>query len=104
MVVRRWKGFKTFMWWSAFSYNKKGPYYIWPTDTDAQKRDREVEARKGIAERNAARYKSDKAIWEAATPISRLRIGANYPGRKPVFRHNDNNGAYVLKDRKGGIN
>jgi hypothetical protein len=35
--------------------------------------------------------------------MSRLRVRANIPGRKPVFRH-EGNGAYVLKDGKGGIN
>jgi hypothetical protein len=30
-------------------------------------------------------------------------VRANIPGRKPVFRH-EGNGAYVLKDGKGGIN
>ena len=28
VVTRRWKGFKEFIWWSCFLYNKKGPYYI----------------------------------------------------------------------------
>jgi len=26
------------------------------------------------------------------------------PGRKPVFKHNENTGAYVLKEGKGRIN
>jgi hypothetical protein len=26
------------------------------------------------------------------------------PGRKPVFKHDENTGAYVLKEGKGGIN
>jgi hypothetical protein len=30
-------------------------------------------------------------------------VKANVPRRKPVFRHKEN-GAYVLKDGKGGIN
>jgi len=29
IVVRRWKGRKEFMWWSYFSWDHKGPYYIW---------------------------------------------------------------------------
>jgi hypothetical protein len=35
VVVEWWKGFQEFMWWSAFLYDKKGPYYIWPKETDA---------------------------------------------------------------------
>jgi transposase len=28
VIMRRWKGFKEFMWWSCFSYDKKGPWHI----------------------------------------------------------------------------
>ena len=35
--------------------------------------------------------------------MSGLRVKANVPGQKPVFRYKEN-GAYVIKDRKRGIN
>jgi hypothetical protein len=35
--------------------------------------------------------------------MSRLRVKANVPRRKLAFRHKEN-GAYVIKDGKGGIN
>jgi len=57
-----------------------------------------------IAHRNEARFEKDREIWEASNPISRLRISPNYPGRKPTFKHTEDTSAYVLKDRKGGIN
>lgn len=39
VVARRWKGRMEMIWWSCFSYNKKGPYYIWKDETAAEKRD-----------------------------------------------------------------
>jgi transposase len=91
------------MWWSAFSYNKKGPYYIWPKETDAVRKERERVQEICLTNWNKARYAEDLATWELTKPMERLRVKANVPGRKPVFRHNEN-GAYVLKDGKGGIN
>jgi hypothetical protein len=29
------------MWWSAFLYDKKGLYYIWPKESDAVRKERE---------------------------------------------------------------
>jgi hypothetical protein len=37
VVVRRWKGFEEFMWWSCFTYDRKCPYHIWEEDTPAKK-------------------------------------------------------------------
>jgi hypothetical protein len=103
VIVHRWKGFQEFMWWSSFSYNKKGPYYIWPKETDIKKKQREKQAKIVVANWNAARYANDLEEWELSKPMSRLRVRANYPGPKPAFRHKEH-GAYILKDGKGGIN
>jgi hypothetical protein len=35
--------------------------------------------------------------------MERMRLRLNMPGPKPKFRHEEN-GVYVIKDRKGGIN
>jgi len=32
-IKRRWKGFKEFMFWGCFSFDKKGPCYIWEDET-----------------------------------------------------------------------
>jgi len=103
VIVRRWKGFQEFMWWSAFSYDKKGPYYIWPKETDAERKEREKQAKIVVANWNAARYADDLAEWELNKPMSRLRVRVNVPGPKPAFRHAEN-GAYILNNGKGGIN
>jgi transposase len=100
VCTQRWKGYMTFMWWSAFSYDKKGPYYIWPVSTPAETK----EMKDDLAARNAARYESDKLDWEMANGIRRLRVDRNMPGTKPQFKHDEDHGAYVVKDGKGGIN
>ena len=91
------------MWWSAFSYDKKGPYYMWPKESDAVRKDRERQQTIILTNWNNARYAEDKASWELTKPMERLRVRSNVPGPKPKFRHEEN-GAYVVKDGKGGIN
>jgi hypothetical protein len=55
--------------------------------------------------RNAARYKSDKAIWSILEGgLRRTRITRNMLGKKPQFQHNEKTRVYVLKDGKGSIN
>ena len=100
VIVRRWKGFSELMWWSAFSYDKKGPFHIWEDETKEEKE----ACLKDLAARNAAKYENDKAMWELENGIRRLRATTTVPGRKPVFKHNENTGAYVLKEGRGGIN
>jgi hypothetical protein len=46
------------MWWSCFSYDKKGLYYIWKDETAKERK--EIEA--DLKARNAKRYESDKLI------------------------------------------
>ena len=91
------------MWWSAFSYDKKGPYYIWPKESDAVRKERERQQTIVLTNWNNARYAEDKALWQLTKPMERMQLRSNKPGPKPQFRHNEN-GAYVVKDGKGGIN
>jgi hypothetical protein len=46
----------TFIWWSAFSYDKKGPYHIWEPETPEEHKEMVAD----LKARNAARYKEDK--------------------------------------------
>jgi hypothetical protein len=39
IIKRRWKGKKEFMFWASFSYDKKGPCYIWQDETATEKKD-----------------------------------------------------------------
>jgi hypothetical protein len=100
VITRRWKGFSEMMWWSSFTYDKKGPFHIWEDETKEEKKACE----KDLAKRNAARYENDKAMWEIENGIRRLQATSTMPGRKPTFKHDENTGAYILKEGRGGIN
>jgi hypothetical protein len=43
-------------------------------------------------------------MWEIENGIRQLQATTTAPDRKLVFKHDENIGAYVLKDGKGGIN
>ena len=68
VVTTRWKGFSEFMWWSCFSYDKKGPYHIWEDETPAEKK----AMKKDLDAWNEAKEPNDKLIWEATQAIHRL--------------------------------
>ena len=38
VIRNRWKGFSEFMFQGSFTYNKKGPCYVWQKETAAQKK------------------------------------------------------------------
>jgi hypothetical protein len=88
------------MWWSCFTYEKKGPFYIWEDETKEEKQ----ACIKDLETRNVVRYEEDKLNWELENGIQRLRATSTMLGRKPTFKHNEETGAYVLKEGKGGIN
>jgi hypothetical protein len=44
------------MWWSAFSYKKKGLFHIWEDETKEEKE----ACLKDLAARNIAKYEEDK--------------------------------------------
>jgi hypothetical protein len=88
------------MWWSCFSYNKKGPYHIWSLETKAEKE----ACKKDLDTRNAARYEEDRQKWELENGLRRIHITRNQRGPRAQFRHTEDTGAYVLKEGKGGIN
>ena len=46
VIRRRWKGFSEFMFWGAFSYDKKGPCHVWEKETAQEKKDRKDDLNK----------------------------------------------------------
>ena len=88
------------MWWSCFSYDEKGPYYIWEDETPAEKR----MCKADLASRNAERYEKDKEEWEMAYSIHRLHTTRAQSGPRAQFKHTEKTGAYVLNEGKGGVN
>jgi hypothetical protein len=57
VVVRRWKGFKEFIWWSGSNWREKELRHIWEAETAVESRT----AAKDLAVRNTAGYKKNKA-------------------------------------------
>jgi len=88
------------MWWSCFSYNKKGPYHIWSPETKAEKE----ACKKDLDARNTARYEEDCRKWELEYGLRRIHITRNQSGPRAQFQHTEDTGAYVLNEGKGGIN
>ena len=53
---------------------------------------------------NAKRYESDKAKWELEYVMQRIHITRNQPRPRVTFKHNEDTGAYIVKEGRGGIN
>ena len=70
VVIYQWKGFKVFIWWSCFLYNKKGLYYIQEEETAAEKK----ACKADITARNTARHNKDKEEQELAQLIYQLYV------------------------------
>jgi transposase len=100
VIRRRWKGFKQFMFWGCFSYDKKGPCHIWEDETPKEKKESEI----WLEQQNKILEPICKAEWEIQTAMRRVRISRNMPGKKPVWKWNKTNGKLVRdSNSKGGI-
>ena len=88
------------MFWGCFSYDQKGPCYIWEDKTPAEKK----EAKKWLEERNAELEPLCKQAWELETALQRLRITRNVGGPKPRWRWCEKTGKLERKASQGGIN
>ena len=97
-IRRRWKGFKEFMFWGCFSYDKKGPCHVWEDETPKEKKAAEA----WLEEKNAILEPICKGEWELENSMRRLRIKRNMPGKKPIWKWNKAHGKLV-RDSKGGI-
>lgn len=56
------------MFWGCFLYDKKGPYYIWKDEIQAEKK----EANTWLEEQNCLLEPIYKANWELETAIRRV--------------------------------
>jgi transposase len=98
VIRRRWKGFSEFMWWSCFSYDFKGPYHIWRTQTVAERKRDDIK----LAELNETLEAAARAEWELSTGLRRINLRRNPGGKKPQWRWNRSTGKLVRKSQ-GGI-
>ena len=92
------------MFWGAFSFNKKGPCHVWEKETAEEKRERKAD----LDARNSLIKKANKQKWEKEQR-KWLRDWKKVHGRAPggvrkVWKHNEKTGAFVMKNRRGGIN
>jgi hypothetical protein len=98
VIRRRWKGFSDFMFWGCFSYDRKGPYHIWKTQTVAQRKKDDLE----LAQLNEQLEEAAKAEWEISTGIRRINL-RNPGGKKPQWRWNQSTGKLVRRSQASGI-
>jgi len=87
-----------FIFWGSFSYDRKGPCYIWRPKTANEKKESKLE----LKTINKAIEPELREAWELTTGLQRLGL-RNKPGRKPSFRMNKENGAFERNSKKGGI-
>ena len=98
VTQRRWKGAKEFMFWGVFSWWEKGPCHIWKDKTAKEKK----AAQHDLKTRNSLTEVAHCTAWELETGMARLGL-RNKPGRKPIWKYTEANGAAVRKKGKGGI-
>jgi hypothetical protein len=100
-VVRpRWNGASEFMFWGCFSYDKKGPCYIWKVETQKEKE----EAKRELAVVNAANELAAKIAWKLETGVRCINLCRRLGGPVPQWKFTEKRDALVRKTSKGGIN
>jgi hypothetical protein len=85
-VIRpTWKGASAFMFWGSFSYEKKGPYHTWKTETAAEQK----AAKKDLQTLNDSMEKEAREKWQLTTGMRRLVLRhGRAPGRVPEWKFN----------------
>jgi hypothetical protein len=80
-IRERWKGYLEFMFWGSFSYNKKGPCYIWVSETKAER----AESTKALEQMNKELEPLLRKEWELLNGMQRLGLRSK-PGQKPIWK------------------
>ena len=105
VIRRRWKGFSEFMFWGSFSYDKKGPCHVWEKETAEERKERkeDLDARNALIEAaNKRKWQATQRAWlkDWIDKHDRRRPG----GVRKTWKHTEENGAFVVKPRRNGIN
>ena len=87
------------MFWGSFSYNKKGPCFIWRPETAQEKK----AAQKELDEINAELEAECKRKWELETAMRRLDITRNKRGSKPTWKFTEKTGKLTRRKGAGGV-
>ena len=85
------------MFWGCFSWDQKGPCYIWKPETKKER----IANDKILTKLNKELEPIMRAEWELNTPMRWLGL-CNKPGPKPKWKWNKNHGLLV-RDSTGGI-
>ena len=88
------------MFWGCFSYDYKGPCYIWKTETAQEK----IAAEKEFTKLNKALEPIAKIEWELATSMRRVNLNRRPGGRALKWKWNKANGKLIREGKTGGIN
>jgi len=104
-IRRRWKGFQEFMFWGCFTYDKKGPCHVWKKQSAADKQamNDDLDARnKRIEVANRRKWQKKQREWLKKWIDDHK---GNRPGGvRKKWVHSEENGAFVVKPGRGGIN
>jgi hypothetical protein len=86
------------MFWGCFSWDSKGPYHIWRTQSVAERKKDDLE----LAELNEKLKATARAEWELSSGLRRINLRRNPGGKKPQWRWNQSTDKLVRKSL-GGI-
>lgn len=105
VIRRRWKGFSEFMFWGCFTYDKKGPCHVWEKQSAADK----IAMNKDLDARNKRIEVANKRKWQKTQREWLKKWIDDHDGRRPggvrkKWVHNEDNGAFVVRPGRGGIN
>jgi Transposase len=96
-IRERWKGASEFMFWGAFTYEKKGPFHCWASETAKEKK----AATEAVEILNKELEPLMREQWELNNGMRRLGL-RNLPGKKPEWKWKKENGK-LTRGSKGGI-
>ena len=98
-IRNRWKGYSEFMFWGCFSYDKKGPYYIWQLETAAERK----KAQDAIDKLNTELKPRMQQEQELNIGVKRIRL-RNLSGPKPKWKFTKVTGKLVRNIGYRGVN
>jgi hypothetical protein len=95
-IRERWKGASEFMFWGAFSYEKKGPFHCWGPETAKERNNSKLL----IDDLNKELEPIMKEQWEITNGMRRLGL-RNLPGKKPEWKWKKETGKLTRGEGKG---
>jgi transposase len=81
----RYGGFMSFMFWGCFSYDYKGPCFVWPDKESAKEK---AEAIKQLEQLNKNREEACREEWQLSNNLRRVNLSrpGKTPGKPPEWK------------------